>query len=293
MRPDGARVRYVASGGVGRITLTRPGVLNALDTRLSTELAAAVAEAARDREARVVVVEGAGRAFSSGMDRTALAAGAVGESFFRTWLRALDGLEDMAKLSVAVVRGYCLGGGLQLALACDLRLAAADAVLGLGATRHGLVPDGAVLRLARVVGLGRAKELALLNEHVTPEAALAMGLVNWVVPVADLEGALARVVERCLAAAPTATAHTKRLLQASFHEDPRGLGAALAAAQRACLASWELAEANRAWGERREARFDPPPAGPARAGPAGGASGGRARARRPGPAGRPGRRRRR
>jgi enoyl-CoA hydratase/carnithine racemase len=206
----------------------------------------------------VVVVTGEGRAFSSGMDRTALSTGQIGEPFFRHWIRALNGLEDMDKLVVAAIRGYCLGGGLQLALACDLRLCTDDAVLGLGATRHGLVPDGAVLRLARVVGLGRAKELALLNENITPAAAAAMGLVNWVVPPAELDPALARVLARCLEAAPTAAAHTKRLLHASFHVDPRRAIDDLVAAQMACLGSWELEEANRAWDERREARFFPP-----------------------------------
>jgi enoyl-CoA hydratase/carnithine racemase len=262
MKLDGLHVRYVSEAGVGRITLARPEVLNALNARLARELADAVALAESDAEAAVVVVTGEGRAFSSGMDRTALSAGQVREPFFRDWIRALNGLEDMPKLVVAAIRGYCLGGGLQLALACDVRLCTADAVLALGATRHGLVPDGAVLRLARIVGLGRAKELALLNDPVTPDAAAAMGLVNWVVPPGELDAALARVVSRCLEAAPTAAAHTKRLLQASFHADPRTLIDDLMAAQQACLASWEIAEANRAWDEKREARFFPPPGRP-------------------------------
>ncbi len=260
MKLGGARVRYESVDGVGWITLTRPQVLNALDGPLASELAAAVATAEEDPGAWVVVVTGEGRAFSSGMDRTALSAGAVGEPFFRDWIRALNGLEDMGKLVVAAIRGYCLGGGLQLALACDLRLCAADAVLGLGATRHGLIPDGAVLRLARVVGLGRAKELALLNDHLTPEQGLQMGLVNWVAPVAAFDDELRRVVEKCLGAAPTATRHTKRLLLASLHEDPRGMIDEVVAAQMECMRAWELEEANRAWDERREARFYPPPA---------------------------------
>jgi enoyl-CoA hydratase/carnithine racemase len=262
MRLDGTHVRYVAEGGVGRITLTRPRVLNALDGRLAGELAEAAALAEKDPDAWVVLVAGEGRAFSSGMDRTALSAGEIGEPFFRDWIRALNGLEDMPKLVVARLQGYCIGGGLQLALACDLRVCAADAVLGLGATRHGLIPDGAVLRLARVVGLGRAKELALLNDHVTPEVAASMGLVNWVVPPGELDAAVDRVLARCLEAAPTAAGHTKRLLQASFHADPRGLIEDVVAAQMACLRSWELREANQAWDERREARFHPPPPGP-------------------------------
>jgi enoyl-CoA hydratase/carnithine racemase len=254
-------VRYEVADGVGRITLTRPQVLNALDAQLAAELAAAVATAGTDPDAWVIVVAGEGRAFSSGMDRAALSAGQVGESFFRDWIRALNGLEDMGKLVVAAIRGYCIGGGLQLALACDLRLCAADAVLGLGATRHGLIPDGAVLRLARIVGLGRAKELALLNDHLTPEQGLRMGLVNWVVPAEAFDAELRRVIDKCLAAAPTATRHTKRLLLASFHTDPRELIDDVVTAQMECLRAWDLAEANRAWDERREARFFPPPPG--------------------------------
>jgi enoyl-CoA hydratase/carnithine racemase len=256
---DGGHVRYVAERGVGRITLTRPRVLNALDERLAEELATAAALAAADPDARVVVVAGEGRAFSSGMDRVALSAGEIGEPFFRHWIRGLNCLEDMPKLVVAAIRGSCIGGGLQLVLACDLRLCAADAVLGLGATRHALIPDGAVLRLARVVGLGRAKELALLNDQIGAEAAAAMGLVNWVVPPAELDAALERVVAKCLEAAPTASAHTKRLLQASFHADPRRLIEDVVAAQMECMRSPEMQEANRAWDEKREPRYDPPP----------------------------------
>jgi enoyl-CoA hydratase/carnithine racemase len=255
----GAHVRYEAVDGVGWITLTRPQVLNALDAQLAAELAAAVEAAGTDADAWVVVVTGEGRAFSSGMDRKALSAGAVGEAFFRDWIQALNGLEDMGKLVLAAIRGYCLGGGLQLALACDLRLCASDAVLGLGATRHGLIPDGAVLRLARVVGLGRAKELALLNDQLTPEQGLAMGLVNWVVSPEAFDAELRRLIGKCLEAAPTAARHTKRLLLSSFHTDPRTLIDEVVAAQMECMRSPELVEANRAWDERREAHFFPSP----------------------------------
>ena len=155
--------------------------------------------------------------------------------------------------------GYCIGGGLQLACACDVRLAAADAVLGLGATRHGLIPDGSILRLARLVGLGRAKELTLLNDHISAEAARQMGLVNWVVPAAELEGKLREVIDKAFHASRTATAHAKRLLNESFHADPRSLIEEVVRAQDDCMASWEIREANRAWGERRDARFYPPP----------------------------------
>ena len=254
-------VLYEVKGGVGTIALNRPGVLNALDTALAAELADCAEQAARDAEVWTVVVRGAGRAFSSGMDRTALSAGTIGEAFFRHWIRALNCLEDMDKLVIAVLQGYCIGGGLQLASACDVRLAAADTTLGLGATRHGLIPDGSVLRLARLIGLGRATELTLLNDHITAQEALAMGLVNWVVPAAELEIKLAEVVEKSFHASRTATGHAKRLLHASFHTDPRAMIEEVLRAQTDCMRSWEIREANRAWEEKREARFYPPPDG--------------------------------
>ena len=245
------------AAGVATLTLNRPAVLNALDTALAAALAESAERAAADASVFVVIVRGSGRAFCSGMDRTALAAGTIGEPFYRAWIRALNALEDMPKVSVAVLHGYAIGGGLQLALACDLRIATDDAVLGLGATRHGIIPDGAVLRLARVIGLGRAKELALLNDDVSPPDARAMGLVNWVCPPTEVDATLARVTAKVRSAAPTATAHTKRLLHESFHRDPRAMVEDVVRAQNACMASWETAEANSAWREKREAEYHP------------------------------------
>src|SRR6267142_344310 len=104
-------VTYEARDGVGWITLNRPAVLNALSTELAAALADHAETAAADRHAMQVVVRGAGRAFCSGMDRTALAAGSIGAAFYRHWNRALDCLEDMPKITVAVLHGYSIGGG--------------------------------------------------------------------------------------------------------------------------------------------------------------------------------------
>jgi enoyl-CoA hydratase/carnithine racemase len=250
-----APVLYEPSHGVGWITLNRVSVLNALDSPLVARLAEVTGAAARDPSVMAVVVRGAGRAFCSGIDRTALADASIAESFFRNWAAALNCLEDMPKITVGVMHGYSIGGGLQLALACDLRIATEDAIIELGATRHGLVPDGAVLRLARVVGLGRAKALALLNERVTPAEARAMGLVNYVCPIADCEALLRDLIEKVRECSPTATAETKRLLNGSFENNPRSLADDLIRAQNVCLQSGEIVEANQAWTERRKPRF--------------------------------------
>ncbi|HXG02344.1 MAG TPA: enoyl-CoA hydratase/isomerase family protein [Candidatus Binatia bacterium] len=257
-------VSYAARQGVAWLTLSRPAVLNALDTELAVTLAEHAERAAADPEVLLVVVRGAGRAFCSGMDRAALASGRIGEAFYRAWIRALNCLEDMPKVSLAVMHGYSIGGGLQLAVACDLRLAVTDAVIGLGATRHGLIPDGSVLRLARLIGLGRAKELTLLNDHLDAEQARAIGLVNWVCRPEAVEASIQAVADKVRAAAPTATAHAKRLLHESFHHDPRSLIEEVVRAQNECMASWEVAEANRAWQEKREAVYHPRPAGTGR-----------------------------
>ncbi len=253
-------VTYRAKDGVAWITLDRPAVLNALNTELAADLADAAEAAAADPDVILAIVRGSGRAFCSGMDRTALASGSTGEEFYRHWIRALNRLEDMPKISVAVLHGYSIGGGLQLALACDLRIATGDAIVGLGATLHGIIPDGAVLRLARTIGLGRAKELALLNENLTPEEARAIGLVNWVCPPEALDAMLASLAEKARGQAPTATAHTKRLLHESFHRDPRASIEDLLRIQAECMRSWETREANTAWEEKREAVYYPRPA---------------------------------
>ena len=253
-------VLYEVGSGVATLTLNRPAVLNALDQVMVAEFADRVEAAEKDADVWVVVVRGAGRAFCSGMDRQALSAGHIGDAFYRHWIRALNCLEDMDKLVVGVLHGYSIGGGLQLAVACDLRIATDDTVLGLGATRHGLVPDGSILRLARIIGMGRAKELTLLNDHITAEAALAMGLVNWVVPPAHLDRKIEEIVEKAFHASRTATGHAKRLLQASFHTDPRDMIEEIVRAQAACRSSWEIEAANRAWDSaKKDVRFYPPP----------------------------------
>jgi enoyl-CoA hydratase/carnithine racemase len=251
-------VLYDLRDGVGTITLNRPRVLNALDLDLLQRLADAAEQAARDDNVWVVVLRGAGRAFCSGIDRTVLARGEIDAEFYRAIAHATNLFEDMPKLSIAVLHSWSIGGGLQLASACDVRLAADDAVLEFGATRHGLVPDATILRIARIIGMGRAKQLALLNERVTPEQALAWGLVNWVCPASDVDTRLAEILRETFHASRTAVAESKRLLQASFHRDPRTMIEELVEAQVRCHNSWELAQANEAWARREpEVRFYP------------------------------------
>lgn len=253
-------VLFEVHDGVGTITLNRERVLNAIDIDMVERLAEAAERAATDDRVWVVILRGAGRAFCSGIDRAALARGEIDASFYRAIARATNWLEDMPKLSIAVMHSWSIGGGLQLASACDLRVATDDAVLEFGATRHGLVPDATILRIARIIGMGRAKQLALLNERVTPQQALEWGLVNWIVPTAELQPRLDALVEAAFHASRTAVAESKKLLLQSFHRDPRGMIDELVASEMACYDSWELQLANQAWSRREgEVRFFPPP----------------------------------
>jgi enoyl-CoA hydratase/carnithine racemase len=251
-------VLYEVRDGVATITLNRERVLNAIDLDLVQVLAQTAERAAADDDVWLVILRGAGRAFCSGIDRNALSRGEIAADFYRTIARATNCFEDMPKLSICVLHGWSIGGGLQLASACDLRLAADDAILEFGATRHGLVPDATILRIARIIGMGRAKQLALLNDRVTPVEALEWGLVNWVAPADRLQVRLDELVESAAHASRTAVAESKRLLQQSFHRDPRTMVDELVASEMVCHASWELQAANEAWSRREtEVRFFP------------------------------------
>jgi enoyl-CoA hydratase/carnithine racemase len=251
------KVLYEVQDGVGTITLNRERVLNAIDLELVEQFAATAERAAEDDQAWVVVLRGAGRAFCSGIDRTALANGQIDERFYRQIARATNALEDMPKLSLAILHGWSIGGGLQIASACDLRLCSDDAILELGATRHGLVPDATILRLARLIGMGRAKHLALLNDRVSPAQALDWGLVNWVVPSNRIDAKLAEIVDKAFHASRTAVAECKSLLLQSFHRDPRGMVDELVASEMRCYRSWELQLANEAWSRKEDVRYFP------------------------------------
>lgn len=208
--------------GVLTLTLNRPEVLNAVNDRMAEELLDALRKAGRDEQVRSVILTGAGRAFCSGQDLRARAAGDFSyaqhiRSRYAPIILQLQGLE---KPVVAAVNGVAAGAGASLALACDLRVASEDASFLQAFTRIGLVPDsGATYFLPRLVGLGKAFEMCYLAEPVPAQEALRLGLVNWVVPSSELM-AKAREVAGRLAAGPTrAYGFTKRALLRNLKAD--------------------------------------------------------------------------
>ena len=174
--------------GVELIRLARPP-LNALSTRLLAELADHAEGLAADAGLKAVVVTGTAKAFSAGAEVTEIS---EGSALLATFRRALDGLVAIPRPVIAAVSGYALGGGLETALACDLRLASESARLGVPEILLGVFPGaGATQRLPRLVGPAKAKEMIWTGRSVRTAEALALGLVDRVVPVDGyLEAAL-------------------------------------------------------------------------------------------------------
>ncbi|MEU6786071.1 enoyl-CoA hydratase-related protein [Nonomuraea angiospora] len=234
---DGAPILLERDGAVAVLTLNRPDRRNALDAGLKTALRRALEEVAADDAVRAVVLTGAGTAFCVGQDLAEHAAalradaGHAFDTVEQDYAPTVRLLATMGKPVVAAVNGTCVGAGLALALACDLRVLAEEAVLATAFTAIGLTCDsGLSLTLVRAVGEARAKELVLLGESFGARQAVEWGITGRVVPREEA-GAVARELAARLAAGPTAAyAESKRLIAGAWDQD---LGAALTAEARA------------------------------------------------------------
>jgi enoyl-CoA hydratase/carnithine racemase len=207
-----------------------------------------------------VVLRGEGAMFSSGMDLGSLAGLAqepeMLRPFRRACLEAWNLAEEMAKPVICAIQGACIGGALELALACDFRVLAADAIVGMPETRIGLIPDvGGSSRLPQVVGLGRAKELVMTGRLIGAEESERIGLATRVAPAAELDAAVQQLADELLACAPLAVALAKRVMDASARP---ALAATLeleVVSQERCAASADFAEGARAFAEKRQPEF--------------------------------------
>jgi 2-(1,2-epoxy-1,2-dihydrophenyl)acetyl-CoA isomerase len=247
-------------GAVRTITLNRPESRNALNVALLRALRAAIGDAAASRSARAIVLTGAGKAFCAGADVKEWGETAAGGGDGADWVEhahaLLCELADLERPTVAVLNGAAVGAGLDLALACDFRVAADDARFACAYTWMGFPPDcGGTWLLPRLVGLEAAKRFVFSGDYWDAPTALARGLVSEVVERTRLEEAGAALA-RTFADGPTvALGHAKRLLQTSAGRTLREQLAAEAEAGQACAGTADHREALNAALERRAPIF--------------------------------------
>jgi methylglutaconyl-CoA hydratase len=245
-------------GAIAVLTIDRQRVHNALDSATLDALRTALAELTARSDVSVIVITGAGeRAFVAGGDLTELSEPrGVGESFDLPMQDVFEEIARSPKPTIAAINGMALGGGLELALACDFRLAAEAAVMGLSEVRLGIMPGaGGTQRLSRLVGVARAKELVLTGRRIDAGRALEIGLVSRVVPAAELRRAGQELADELAACAPLSVAMAKRAIDEGASLP---LGDALALERRCydvTLMSEDRNEGLRAFAEKRPPRF--------------------------------------
>jgi enoyl-CoA hydratase len=254
-----ANVLYEKKGAIAYVTVNRPKVLNALNTPTWKDLRTAFEDARDDAAIRGVVLTGAGnKAFIAGADIGELAhiAAFEAEQSSRFGQEVLDLIENLGKPVVAAVNGFALGGGCETAMACTIRLAVESAKFGQPEVTLGLVPGGGgTQRLPRLIGKGRALQLILSGEMISAQEAYRIGLVNEIVPAADLVTRAEAILNKIAANAPIAV---KFALEAANKgmETSQGEGLLLEASYFGlCAATEDKKEGTTAFLEKRAPQF--------------------------------------
>ncbi len=246
---------------VGTITFNRPEMLNAFSQLGFREFIQALKEMDGDREIRVVVVTGAGRAFSAGLDVDEARQGPPETGLQVTplqdtvaWIPHI--MRNMGKPVIAAINGSAVGAGFTIALACDIRIASEDAKLGASFTRVGLIPElGSSYTLPRLIGIGKACELIFAGKTIDANEAKAIGLVNDVVPRDGLAAAAAKMATEILKSAPMAVQLAKKALYQGLDTDLVTQLHFEQLAQSSCFKSEDFKEATKAFAEKRKPDF--------------------------------------
>jgi len=214
-------ITYQASGGIGRITFNRPQVMNAITPGMLKELKAAVLEAGKDRDVRVIVLTGVGRAFSAGVDLKAmgdqkLVNGKVGDFLDVPARELINAIRSVPKAVICLVNGFCFTGAVEIMLACDIVIAAEDAKIGDTHAKWGLRPTwGMSARLPRRVGYLKARELSFTAEAITGKEAERIGLINLAAPADRLEDAMQNMAKKLMGNSAQSIAAYKQLYNAN------------------------------------------------------------------------------
>jgi enoyl-CoA hydratase/carnithine racemase len=249
--------------GVLTLTLNRPRKLNAMSHEVFDAIAAGVVTARDTREVRSMVITGAGTIFCAGADISMVKEFGdreLGGEQFRVKLRRLqavfDSLEQLEKPVIAAINGPCVGGGFDLVLACDFRIAVREAFMLIPEALLGLIPDlGGTVRLPRLVGVARAKEMILTGRRFTADECLAMGLLNRVVTREELPGAVGALAAELARNAPLAIGVAKQAIDRAWGADVRTGEELEAYAQTPLYRSDDAREGYAAFIEKRQPKW--------------------------------------
>jgi enoyl-CoA hydratase len=248
---------YEKVNGIATITLNRPESLNSVNTRMQAEMKEVWDDIEQDRSTRVIIITGGEKCFSAGADIREQFPPGVTRPSSRDQFKKI---EDFDRPSIAAISGYCLGGGLELALCCDLRIASETAQFGLVELKVGVVPGaGGMQRLPRIVGITRAKEMLYLAERIDAQEAYRVGLVNKVVPVASLMDEARKMANTMLDMPPHGIKIAKRCVNEGMQIDLQSalkLDVDIAAQEMSTpLARENIEEGRRAFREKRRPVF--------------------------------------
>jgi enoyl-CoA hydratase len=252
-------VLYQTDNGIGMITLNRPKALNALNSELLTELNGLLDEIAQDESVKVVIVTGAGdKAFVAGADIAEMQSMSPmeGRAFGKFGQGIFNKLENIPQPVIAAVNGFALGGGCELAMACDIRIASDRAKFGQPEVSLGIVPGfGGTQRLPRLIGKGRAKELLYTADMINAEEAYRIGLVNKIVPADELLSTAKELAEKIMARAQVAVQLCKAAVNTGMDIDLESGIAYEAEVFGLCFASADQKEGMSAFVGKRKPNF--------------------------------------
>ena len=250
-----AFVEVTKQGNIGIITMNRPEALNALSSAVFADLSKALDQVERDEEVYVVIITGAGRAFVAGADIGEMAHMNVEEglSFSELGNSLLMRVDMFPKPTIAAVNGFALGGGCELSLACDIRIASEKAKFGQPEVGLGIIPGfGGTQRMARIIGTGPAMELIFTADTIDDKQAEKIGMVNHVVPAEELMDAAIAMAEKIASKAQVAIRTSKMALRRGIDCDINTAVTYEALAFATCFGTEDQKDAMKAFVEKRK-----------------------------------------
>ena len=249
-------MRWEKDGQVARVTLNRPRLLNAMNNQATFDLNTVADQISVDPSIRVVTITGAGRAFCTGIDLKEIAAGKIYITYHHHWEEALRKFETMEPIVLCLIHGYCLGGGLQLAMACDIRISTPLAKIGLPAIRESLIPGLGTWRLPRFVGMGRARWMILSGENIDGEEAARIGLADHLVSQDKYREEFEEYVGKYLRICSKGSRMAKLATNRAFDLDFKDFYEEYIQLQAVAMTSADFNEAAVAYREKRDPKWE-------------------------------------